>query len=242
MKLTAAARKAVRRFGIDVRRWRPESEANVRVAQLIQSQDVSLVLDVGANRGQYGRALRCHGYHNEIISFEPLDEAFSELAELAARDSRWEASQVAIGAVEGEVVLNVAANGGASSSILPMLSSHLEAAPESRYIGQRSVALRRLDDILSTSNQSSHDRIFLKIDVQGYEGQVLDGAKELLGSPGLVGMQIEVSFAPLYEGGLGWREAFQRATELGMAPFMLEPIFFDPTGRILQADCTFFRE
>jgi len=79
---------------------------------------------------------------------------------------------------------------------------------------------------------------FLKIDVQGYERAVLDGAKGCLSR--FVGVALELSFAPLYEGGMQYDEAFERMREAGLAPVYIEPIFVDPrTGRMLQSDAVF---
>src|SRR5207248_9804258 len=89
------------------------------------------------------------------------------------------APPVALGDGEGQVSLNVARNGGASSSILPMLDTHIRAAPQATYAGTEVVRLRRLDE-LYTEYCCSTDRILLKIDVQGYEKQVLDGARRFL--------------------------------------------------------------
>ena len=83
---------------------------------------------------------------------------------------------------------------------------------------------------------------FLKIDVQGFEKHVLAGSKSTVNDR-CVGMQLELSFLPLYDGGMLIREALDLVYSLGFTPTGLLPSFTDPrNGRMLQADGTFFRE
>jgi FkbM family methyltransferase len=227
------------RAGLDVRRRRPEFGA--RIAQVLRRTGVELVLDVGANHGQYGSALRRHGYPHQIISFEPLVEPFRQLVQNSADDPRWKAYRCALGAVTGAVQMHVAANDGASSSVLPMKDRHVEAAPGARYVGLERVHQDRLDDFLA-EHRLPAGPAFLKLDVQGYEGSVLAGSEALLSSRHLMGLQIEVSFVELYEGGLTWAEALALGGHLGMDLALLEPEFAHPrTGQLLQADAIFAR-
>jgi FkbM family methyltransferase len=232
-------RLAARRAGVDLVRY-PESEPLWRIAKLQRAHGVDLVLDVGANDGGYASSIRQHGYRNRIVSFEPVSHPFRRLRAKAAADPAWVAVQCAIGNSNDEVTINVAGNNAASSSVLPMLERHRSAAPSSAYIATERVAQQRLDDILPTLSTAPGDRLFLKIDVQGYESAVLDGADRLLHSGQVVGLQLELSFTPLYDGGMSWREGMDRATDLGMALMSLDAGFADATGQMLQADAVFF--
>ncbi len=83
---------------------------------------------------------------------------------------------------------------------------------------------------------------FLKFDVQGFEKQVLAGSKSTLNDRCVV-MQLELSFLPLYEGGILIREALDLVYSLGFMLTGLLPVFTDPrNGQMLQADGIFFRE
>jgi len=146
----------------------------------------------------------------------------------------------AIGDTAGEVMINVAGNDAASSSVLPMLERHRLAAPPSVYVGTEIAQQQRLDELVPTMCVSPEDRIFLKVDVQGYERAVLDGAEVLLRTGQIVGLQLELSFTPLYEGGMTWREGIDRATGLGMTLMSLDPGFTEASGQMLQADAVFF--
>jgi hypothetical protein len=86
------------------------------------------------------------------------------------------------------------------------------------------------------------DVTFLKVDVQGFEKQVLAGSKSTVNDR-CVGMQLELSFLPLSEGGMLIREALDLVYSLGFTLTGLLPCFMGArNGRMLQADGIFFRE
>jgi FkbM family methyltransferase len=233
-----ATRVFARRFGIDVQRW-PESHVVHQRVQLMKEHNVSLVIDVGANIGELGLELREFGYAGRIVSFEPLPQVFEQLTVASAPDADWMCFPYALGSERKRVELNVAANRGQSSSVLPMSAAHLEAAPDSGYVGALDVEQHRLDEVAGEFVHAG-DAIYLKADVQGYESQVLEGAGDLLKD--VVGLQLEISFIPLYEGGLTWGEAFSWAERLNMGLFDVESVFIHPsTKEWLQADLVFFR-
>lgn len=222
---------------------RPYSETGWKrqFVKQLEAHRVDTVIDIGANSGQYASDLRMAAYTGRIVSFEPLSEAFSLLLRNASKDPLWECRQCAVGDVDGMISINVAGNAGASSSILPMLKSHQDAFPPANYIGTEQVPIHRLDG-LTPKVVGPNSVVFLKIDVQGFEKQVIAGAQSTI-SDHVVGMQLELSFIPLYEGGMLIREALDVVYSLGFTLTGLLPGFADPrTGRMLQADGIFFRE
>jgi len=125
-----------------------------------------------------------------------------------------------------------------SSSILPMLAAHKDAAPDSRYVEAQSVVLNRLDDVYSPSQE---DRLLLKVDVQGYEKAVLDGSVRLLNYCRAV--IIEMSLVPLYEGQSLAIELWAHLMTVGFQACYFNPGFRDPrSGRLLQMDGVFVRQ
>jgi len=203
---------------------------------MMRCRGIDLVLDVGANTGQYARSLRRDGYRGRIVSFEPLPDAFSRLATAAGRDQAWDCHQVALGPADSRAVLNVAGN-SVSSSLLPMLHRHLQAAPSSRYRGSVEVEVRALDSLAERLRLRSH-RTHLKLDVQGYESSVLEGARRALELVEL--LELELSVVPLYEGQALFREMIDLLEERGFRLASLEPGFTDPrTGHLLQFDGVF---
>jgi FkbM family methyltransferase len=222
-------------FEVSQRDW------NRRFVKQLESRRVNVVFDVGANSGQFATGLRRGGFTGRIVSFEPLSGPFSLLERRASRDSLWDCRQYALGDVDGTISMNVAGNAGASSSVLPMLKSHQDAFPPANYIGTEEVSIRRLDPVAPEFLRPT-DVTFLKMDVQGFEKQVVAGGKSTVNDR-CIGMQLELSFLPLYEGDMLIREALDLVYSLGFTMTGLLPGFTDPRNdRMLQADGIFFRE
>jgi FkbM family methyltransferase len=207
--------------------------------KLLAVHDINVVLDVGANTGQFARNLRDAGFKGRIVSFEPSELAHSKLLKAAKMDPQWTvAPRGAIGDHDGKVTINISRN-SVSSSLLPMLATHLAAEPESCYVGTEEVELHRLDTI-AADFASDHDHTFLKLDVQGFEYEVLQGAPCLLKR--ICGIQLELSLVPLYQGQQLFDPMLHWLQELGFELWSLVPSFVDwNTGRLLQADGIFFR-
>ncbi|MEV7175485.1 FkbM family methyltransferase [Kitasatospora sp. NPDC093679] len=239
MTLLHRARSAVRRLGLDVARY-PDECPDHQVARLLDHHRVDVVLDVGAHTGHYASQLRVCGYRGRITSFEPVGELHRQLLRRAAGDPRWHTVRGALGDRPGTAVINVAGNAGASSSLLPMLDLHTEASPGSAYVRTEEVRVERLD-ALWPGLVAEGERAFLKLDVQGFERQVLDGAGERVAD--CAGLQLEMSLVPLYDGGMLHREALDWAQERGFTLMHLLPGFTDGrTGRMYQCDAVLFRE
>jgi len=238
MSLLHLARRMANVTGIDVSRL-PDSHPGYRRVQLLSHHRVTHVWDVGANDGGYARESRRFGYRGRIVSFEPLHDLYQLLKKQAGHDPLWTALPYALGAERSEATINVAGNSGASSSFLPMLDRHRIAAPSATYVGSQTVQVHRLDEVWKEF-ASPEDQMFLKVDVQGFEGQVLAGADRILGM--CVGLQLELSFVPLYEGAMSYLDAFKLAASRGFTVMSLEPGFTDRrTGQMLQADAVFFK-
>lgn len=238
MSVRHALRQQLQRLGVDLSRY-PQERAEHRRALLLREQAISATLDVGANTGQFGEGLRRFGYRGRIISFEPLPNVWEALRAKAAPDPLWDTVQCALGRVAGTVELNIAGNNGASSSVLPMLDRHRSAAPQAAYVDAVFVEQRTLDDVALPMLAPS-DRVLLKIDVQGYEQEVLAGAPAAMHRARAV--QLELSLVPLYENGLLYREAIDYMQTAGFQLQWLQPGFSDPvSGQLLQFDALFLR-
>jgi FkbM family methyltransferase len=240
MSIKHLVRKCLWRAGWDLKRLdRRPSEAAQLVRQLFVHQ-IDVVFDVGANTGQFAEMLRNAGFQGRIVSFEPSTVAHSALSKRARREANWViAPRMALGDHDGAITLNLAGN-SASSSVLPMLPSHVRAAPESRYIGSETVDLRTLDSV-STELATDTERLFLKLDVQGFEHKVLQGAGQVLRR--VAGIQLELSLVPLYDGEHLFHPMLHDLEERGYELWSVIPGFVDlDTGRLLQLDAIFFRK
>lgn len=240
-KLKKLIKRLVRILGYNIAPYLAYRDFDHVFTQALSRYQVRLVLDVGANEGQFAIGLRKAGYSGNMISFEPMYAEHAVLLAMSKNDVRWQvAPRMAIGDSDGSVEINIAANSG-SSSILPMLDLHKEAAPESIFTGKESVDIRKIDTVANHLIELDAKNIFLKMDVQGYEWSVLAGAEKTLER--VVGILCECSFSPLYAGEANWTKLIEKIEAKGFEVWGVVPGFSDPrTGRLLQADFLFFRK
>ncbi|ASX01105.1 FkbM family methyltransferase [Mycobacterium intracellulare] len=241
MQLLDQVRLIARAAPSELLRYFSERNWKRKFVKQLESLNVNVVFDIGSNTGQYAAGLRKAGYQGRMISFEPLSQPFATLERRASKDPLWDCRRYALGDADGTVSVNIAGNAAQSSSVLPMLKSHQDAFPPANYVGVEDVAVYRLDSVASEILRPT-DVTFLKIDVQGFEKQVLAGSETTLANS-CVGMQLELSFLPLYEGSMLIPEALEWAYSMGFTLTGLLPCFIDPRdGRMLQADGVFLRE
>lgn len=230
----------MRSFGVEVGRTASSLAEQPTLQRLLRQFQIDMVLDVGANTGQYARMLRRLGYRGQILSFEALSAAHASLCETAAHDPLWRvAPRAAVGAVSAETEINISQN-SVSSSLLPMLDLCTDAADHARYVAREAVSVRTLES-LCKGHLGAADKALLKIDTQGYEDQVLAGAGAVLERTSVI--QSEVSLTALYDHSKTMEQIIAQVKALGFEPWSLTPGFADrDTGRLLQCDVYFVRK
>jgi FkbM family methyltransferase len=233
-------KKIFQGFGILVRKYNPATSEELRRIRLLEHFKVDLVFDIGANKGQYATGIIDAGFGNRIVSFEPLSSAYSVIEKESAGSSTWTvAPRCAIGSRREEIEINISAN-SVSSTLLNMLDSHIEGAPESKIIGKEKVQVYPLDEIGAQYTKGAKN-IFLKIDVQGFEQEVLKGAQQMITAA--KGIEMEISLVPLYEGQT-WLlpQVLEYMESKGFILRSIVPAFTDhKTGIVLQCNGIFFR-
>lgn len=237
--LKTIVRRAARSAGLEVNRYDPTHSQDARFQAMLEAHKINLIFDVGANEGQFAGHLREAGYRGRIVSFEPTAGAWNKLKRASESNPLWEvAPRGAIGAEDGEIEFHISAN-SVSSSALKILDTTVVAAPGAAFVGTERLPLRRLDTV-GADYLEPNSVLFMKIDTQGFELQVLQGATELLKKA--TGVQLEVSLVPIYEGQTLYREIIDSIIGLGFEMWAFSPVFFNGiSGRLLQADATFFR-
>jgi FkbM family methyltransferase len=233
-----SARKMLRKVGVEAHHANAMSMWDLRLPKLLRHHGIKTVLDVGANNGGFASDLICGGFSDRILSFEPLPEAWEKLRDRAAFHTNWDvASPMAISNQTGEATFYEAGN-SVSSSLLMMTDVHVNAAPVSSTVRSIQVKTNRLDDINLASNDGPY---YLKIDVQGAERMVLEGAARVL-STCIIGVQLEMSLATLYGGQSDANELDALLRSYGFECWDILPGFRDPnTFRMLQYDGIYFR-
>lgn len=207
--------------------------------QLFREADIDVVLDVGANVGQFASDLRL-SYRKEIISFEPTAKQFDQLKRSAAGDRRWSAHKLALGSQSGVADINVS-----NSSVFSSFLKPNEYAAQ-RFGGQAAtqtverVEVRRLDEVLPSILADWRTRnIFLKMDTQGYDLDVFDGASGVLDR--VAGLQSEVSVKSVYEGMTHWTQSIRHYESKGYVVAGLFPVSMDGVS-VVEFDCLMVRE
>ncbi len=167
------------------------------VARLLRATETNVVLDVGANVGQYARGLRENGYLGRIVSFEPVSEPFAQLEKAAAGDDLWTVHPYALGAEDGTAEIQRVA--GTMSSMLPASDFGKQWSDRLQQQRAETIRIRRLDSVIEeVSTGGDPLRAYLKMDTQGFDLQVFEGAGAALDL--VVAMQSEVSCVPIYDG------------------------------------------
>jgi FkbM family methyltransferase len=217
---------------------KPVLDPLARRLRILAAFDIDLVLDVGANEGQYGAWLRDAGFAGRIVSFEPLRQPFATLADAARNDTQWDCHRTALGATRGRTVVNVSAD-SVSSSVLPLHPRTLALEPETSYVTTETVRLATLDAFVAGLDLVGA-RTYLKIDVQGYELEVLRGSVITLEHAGVV--ETEVSLVHSYVDQPLLLDVARFLDERGLHLLSLEPVSDDGvSGQMLQLDAIFAR-
>jgi FkbM family methyltransferase len=229
-------KRTARRMGYEVRQYTPLRSYTAARESLFASRGIDVVIDVGANAGQYGELLRGLGFRGRLVSLEPVPEAFAALERAAAADGSWSALRVAAADIDGEVELRVTAD-SRSSSVLAR-NERFGDRPGWAPLEVVPVPARRLATLVPELLEPG-EHAHLKLDVQGYERQVLDGADGALDR--FDSLELELSVAPLYDGQAQLVELLPLLAERGYHVVSLEPILLDDLGRLIELDGLFAR-
>ena len=191
-------RRLAQRLGYDIEKFNKQVTVETHLRSLLPRLGIDLVLDVGANTGQHATLLRRIGYRGDIISFEPAAAAHQALSRTAAGDPRWHVEQLGLGAAPATAELHVA-----GASVFNSLHTHSAAGLEAfggslASSATEQVQVLRLDDYLGRRVPDfASRRVFLKMDTQGHDRHVFEGAGDYRGR--FAGLQSEISVIPIYE-------------------------------------------
>jgi FkbM family methyltransferase len=228
-----------RRVGLDIRLNTARARDDLRLVKFLKDREIDLVLDVGANRGQFGKLLFNAGFAGDVISFEALPEAHKILTqEASAFAGKWKIAQrAALTDRDGEVEFHIS-QADACSSMLRPNQDFLQDTSFAKTTATITVDAKRLDGLLPL-NQIKNRRCFLKIDVQGAELKVIKGASGLRSA--LSGLLVEMSNTPLYDGQTLFDDVHALIRSQGFELWDVWPGHRDNrTLRLLQMDCLYF--
>ena len=203
-----------------------------RRQKAMQHRGITHAFDIGANAGQYGGWLRASGFSGYIVSLEPLPDAHERLADAAAGDPKWSTIQAAAGAATGQATIN-RANDSVTSSMLDPTNELTSRIPSAEIAERLEVEVTTVDAVWRQHGAPTAS--LLKIDVQGFEHQVLDGAVEAMQSVSLV--EIEMGLTGLYDGGSSIYDLLPRLRDAGFSVISIDSGYVDRnTGQVLDID------
>jgi FkbM family methyltransferase len=219
--------------------WRQDRElrSGPTLFKFLKSRNIDVVLDVGANIGIFGRELRDQGYRGRIVSFEPVKSVFEILKKAAEADGNWEANNFALGSAPARMPINVS-EGTVYSSMLALTPEALRFDKSSKVVREELVEVQRLDDIFA---KFKGHNVFLKIDTQGFEREVLEGARQSLNE--ILGVQAELPIVHLYQGVWSLPEALDYMSKRGFVLAQVRLTNFEEQENVslLEVDCVFRR-
>jgi FkbM family methyltransferase len=211
----------------------------LRRIKIMNHHKIDLLFDIGANTGQYGVLMRTLGYTRKIVSFEPLNNAYEELQKVTKNDGNWETYNYALGSENGISTINISGN-SVSSSILNIKALHVATDPQSGYIGKQEIEVKQLNVIFDSIFQEGKN-VMLKIDTQGFEKQVLEGATNIINKVSLI--QLEMSLVALYDSETLYLDIIDYLDKKGFKLIAFENGFNNSeTGELLQVDGIFSNE
>ncbi len=241
--LKGFVKRSLARFGYHLERFPRSNTLDNHLLLLLTTLQINCVLDVGAHRGDYGLQLRALGYRGRIVSFEPVAENFAVLAQRCAGDPRWQAHQAALGADEGTREINVYSGSTFSSFLEPSAYGNTTYGSKMRLERTEEVAVKRLERVFDDCAAGlAEPRVLLKMDTQGYDLVVLEGAGDRLEK--VLAVQTELSVQPLYQDmSTDFTAALLAFRERGFDLSGLYPINWDPRDslRVVEFDCLLCR-
>ena len=209
---------------------------------LVKDQGINLILDVGANQGQYAMGMFASGYQGHIVSFEPGGTAHTALSANAAGNERWVvAPRMALGRKREKLALHTFDRTD-MNSLLPPNPDAFKSFPKMSATATEEVPVERLDEVLKSFLPSgiSEPRILLKVDTQGSELAILEGASGCLDR--IVMLQLEVPVVTVYEGAPTWMDVLLPVHQQGFRPVITSPGFFSKKIMgMLDTDIVFLR-
>lgn len=224
-------------LGIDIHKSKKGYQYNPSVNYLfsqlrkkvIENTNTDLIIDGGANEGQYGSDLIHNGLDVKkvnIWSFEPLSKPFRKLELISSKHNGWKVFQLALGDKLEKTEINIS-NNDVSSSILQMTEGHSFFSPNTFNTGEKElIEVHTLNSF--EAQLASYKNIFLKIDVQGFEENVLKGASDILSK--VVAIEIELSLQETYKGQWLIEEALTSLRNRGFLLLSFEPVMWIDNG------------
>ncbi len=232
-------RSLIKALGYEVIKSKRSPNFESHLKNILEQGQFDVVLDVGANKGQFAQAVRKAGFTGQILSFEPVASTFASLQKQSQADSMWKVFQLALGEVKEQKKINVF-DASDFSSLLKPSEFGKETFDQLKTMREELIEINTLDNFLLENGLSQYKKIMLKMDTQGFDLSVFRGAKKTLGC--ICAMVSEVSFAPIYDGMPNYHAALAEYESHGFAITGLFPVTRKSNQAIIEMDCVMVKE
>lgn len=223
-----------RSLGYELIRRKKNPSLRAHLRNVIHRHAIDVVIDVGANDGQFALLLRSEGFRGTIYSFEPVNSTYEQLRRIAQHDANWKVFNTALGERVGDAIINVTA----SSDLCSLLDPNdfgKTAFPSIAVSHQETIAMDTLDNFIAREKLAKAARILLKMDTQGYDLQVFQGAQQSLGC--IVCLLSEISLMPIYAQAPHYLDALRLYEGKGFVPSGLYPVSRNDDLSVIEMDC-----
>jgi FkbM family methyltransferase len=210
--------------------------------RFFEHYNVDCVFDVGANEGQYTTMLRRKvGYKGDIISFEPIPAAAKILRKKSKGDLRWHVEEIALDRVARIVTFNVMEGKKFSSLHNPSQAEVDLFEDKNRVVEKISVQTETIKSMLEKyKKRLGFQRPFLKLDTQGHDLEVAEGASDVLSS--FVGLQSELSIKKIYEATPDYKTVIDYYISHGFELSAFVPNNDGHFPRLIEIDCIMYNK
>jgi FkbM family methyltransferase len=208
------------------------------LADVLERLGVDVVIDVGANYGQYRALLRKIGFAGRIVSFEPVARPFQHCAAMATEDPGWHVQRLALGRRAQRRRIKVGSSED-FSSFRGLSRYGATTFDELSLSAMQRVDVRTLDSVWDELIGGDAQRVFLKTDTQGWDIQVYRGARRHL--RGVIGTQCEVAVQRLYRRMPSYHRTLAFLERRGFALTGMYPVWRDADLRVGEFDCVMVR-
>jgi FkbM family methyltransferase len=209
--------------------------SKVELLPPVVRRDPGVVLDVGANNGSWALSILRTLPVKRLLAFEPQPDVCAATAMRLAAFPGAQCFPVALGEHEATLSLRIEGTNDLAS-FLPLRD---EVKPtyhaEGHALREVNVPVRRLDDYTRDI-----DRIgIFKLDVQGFESQVVAGGERTLAKTDC--MIIEVNYESHYEGDTTFDGTHRLLADRGFRVYAISAPWFSEDGHPMWADAVYVR-
>lgn len=208
------------------------------ILKFLTELNVDLVLDIGANKGKFSNSLFNFGYKNQIISFEPISHLNDLLRRNSQNNPQWHIYEpCCLGEIESKTTIKIS-NLIGNSSVLSIKNTKYNVE-NSYFVKEEIVPQIALSSLNNNPIVKNSKNVFIKMDIQGYEFEVLNGLKNKI-DYNIIGFYLELSLFQLYENQKDYLQVCHLLKDLGFDLVYLVPESIR-NNRMLQFNGLFLR-